>query len=72
MWERLSAGVYRLSGGRYRIMRRGPSVWILIDNKTGREMRFDFLEDAQSRAHWELAEEAKNAATGNSEGPHVV
>jgi hypothetical protein len=53
-------------------MRRGPSVWILIDTKTSREMRFDCLRDAQSRAQWEVAEEAKNEAAGNSEGSRVV
>jgi hypothetical protein len=71
-WTQLSAGVYRASGGRYKIMRRGPSVWILIDTKTSREMRFDCLRDAQSRAQWEVAEEAKNEAAGNSEGSRVV
>jgi hypothetical protein len=59
IWSRLSAGVYLASGGGYKISRRGPTVWILIDTTSGREMRFDLLNDAQSRAEWEAAKKAQ-------------
>ncbi len=70
-WTRLSAGVYVASGGRYKISRRGPSVWILIDTKSGREMQFDLLNDAQSRAEWEVAKAAQREAAALPEAPHV-
>jgi hypothetical protein len=70
-WTRLSAGVYLASGGRYKISRRGPSVWILIDTKSGREMRFDLLNDAQSRAAWETAQPAQREAAALSEARNV-
>ncbi len=51
-WERYSAGVYKSAGGRFKIARKGPKNWHLIDNVTGKEMRFDLLNDAQFRADW--------------------
>jgi hypothetical protein len=52
IWTQLSAGVYIAVGGRFKISRRGPGNWILIDESTGQEMRFGLLRDAQSRAEW--------------------
>ena len=49
-WEQLSAGVYTATGGRFKITRRGPGTWILTDNDTRDQLRFDLLRDAQRRA----------------------
>jgi hypothetical protein len=49
-WAQLSAGVYVSDD--FKISRRGAGRWVLIDNSTGKEMLFDLLQDAQSRAHW--------------------
>jgi hypothetical protein len=55
-WEQLSGGVYLAMGGRFKISRRGPGKWILTDNHTAQEMRFEFLRDAQRRAELILNE----------------
>ena len=49
-WEQLSGGVYLSEAGRFKISRRGPGKWILTDETTSEQMRFEFLRDAQSRA----------------------
>lgn len=55
-WEQVTGGVYLALGGRFRISRRGPGKWVLTDNATGEQMRFEFLRDAQRRAELILNE----------------
>ena len=55
-WEQQSGGVYLSMGGRFKISRRGPGKWILTDNTTAEQMRFEFLRDAQRRAELILNE----------------
>lgn len=49
-WEQVTGGVYLALGGRFKISRRGPGKWILTDDSTGQQMRFEILRDAQHRA----------------------
>ena len=55
-WEQVAGGVYLALGGRFKISRRGPGKWVLTDNSTCQEMRFEILRDAQQRAELVLNE----------------
>ena len=49
-WEQVTGGVYLALGGRFKISRRGPGKWVLTDDSTGQQLRFEILRDAQRRA----------------------